>query len=168
MYLEALAAFFYFWGLAIMVPYQDLKSLLTPGVEALGCELLALEFVGSGKGAVLRLYIDREEGISVEDCTDVSRYVSGILEVEDPISGSYSLEVSSPGADRPLVTEEHFARYLGSQASLTLNRPADGRRNFKGEILEVKEGQIQLKVDREVFQVELANIKKASLVPEYD
>ena len=111
---------------------STLKALLQPVVEALGCELWGLQLESGGKRKLLRIYIDREEGIAVEDCERVSRQSSAVLDVEDAISGEYVLEVSSPGMDRPLYELSQYERYIGEDVSLRLRFAYDGRRNFKG------------------------------------
>ncbi|MCL7571001.1 ribosome maturation factor RimP, partial [Pseudomonas aeruginosa] len=108
---------------------EQLQALLAPVVEALGYECWGVEFISQGRHSVLRVYIDRPEGILIDDCEAVSRQVSGILDVEDPISGEYTLEVSSPGMDRPLFTLEQFAKHAGEQVKIRLRSPYEGRRN---------------------------------------
>merc|ERR1711916_184587 len=105
--------FFRFWRFALAKLEEKLTEMLEPGVEALGFELVGIEFVRAGKHSILRVYIDHENGISVDNCADVSHQVSAILDVEDPIATEYALEVSSPGMDRPLFTIEHFAQVVG-------------------------------------------------------
>jgi ribosome maturation factor RimP len=103
----------------------------------------------------------------VDDCADVSSQVSGILDVEDPISGHYTLEVSSPGLDRPLVKREHFERFTGERIRLRVARPMDNRRNFAGRLVAVKGDSIVIDVDGETFELALDNIERARLVPEF-
>lgn len=105
---------------------EQLQALLAPVVEALGYECWGVEFISQGRHSVLRVYIDRPEGILIDDCEAVSRQVSGILDVEDPISGEYTLEVSSPGMDRPLFTLEQFAKHAGEQVKIRLRSPYEG------------------------------------------
>ena len=115
---------------------EEIQALLAPTVASLGLELLGVEFVPSGASALLRLYIDVEgRHVGIEDCEAVSREVSAKLDVEDPISSEYTLEVSSPGIDRPLFTLAHFARFAGEQAKVNLRLPQDGRRRLQGKIL---------------------------------
>ena len=124
----------------------DIAQLLAPTVESLGLELLGVEYLPSPGGAVVRLYIDRPgadaaaegQGVGIEDCEAVSREVSAQLDVEDPISGNYTLEVSSPGVDRLLFTPAHFARFVGEQAKVGLKLPQDGRRRLQGRIAAVE------------------------------
>lgn len=147
---------------------QTLTSMLTPAVEALGFEMVGIEFVRAGKHSILRVYIDHENGIDVDDCADVSHQVSAVLDVEDPISNEYNLEVSSPGMDRPLFTEAHYARFIGEIVSVRLTVPMSGRRNFKGELKACNEGEISVDVDGELYSLVISNIDKGNLVPTFD
>jgi ribosome maturation factor RimP len=146
---------------------KQLLDIIEPAVTALGYELVGVEYIAQGKHSVLRIYIDSEAGITVDDCAAVSHQVSAVLDVEDPISGVYTLEVSSPGLDRPLFTEAHYERYLGEQAEIRLRSPLDGRRKFKGRLLAVKDGQVEIEVDGESYTITLDNIEKANLVHEW-
>ena len=153
----------------------DIAELLSPTVSAMGLELLGVEYLPSPGGAVLRLYIDRPgadasaegQGVGIEDCEAVSREVSAQLDVEDPISGNYTLEVSSPGVDRLLFTPAHFERFLGEQAKVVLKLPQDGRRRLQGRIASVEGGTIGFEVDGQPFAVDAGNIDKARLVPDW-
>lgn len=154
----------------------DIANLLSPTVESLGLELLGVEYLAAPGGAVLRLYIDvpvAHDGgdeaaqVTIEDCERVSREVSAQLDVADPISGNYTLEVSSPGIDRPLFTAEQFARFVGASAKVNLRLPQEGRRRLQGEIARV-EGQIVVfMLDGREFAVSVDNIEKARLVPDW-
>ncbi len=141
-----------------------IADLITPTVEALGLILWGIEHGKQGKYSLLRIYIDSEEGITIDDCERVSRQVSAILDVEDPITGEYTLEVSSPGVDRPLFTEQQFAAYLGEMVSVRTRGPIEGRRKFKGTIVEVSDGTVVLEIDGESYQLPHTEIEKASLV----
>ena len=143
-------------------------ELLRPLVEELGFEFVGLEYSSNPKNALLRLYIDKPEGIDIEDCSQVSREVAALLDVEDPISGHYNLEVSSPGLDRPLFTPEHFVQFAGEEARVNLFVPADGRRKYRGQIVGVADGQLQMIVDGAEVALDMSNISKANLVPDYD
>lgn len=145
-----------------------LTEMLQPAVDALGFELLGVEFLRAGNHSTLRVYIDHENGISVDNCADVSHQVGAILDVEDPISTEYSLEVSSPGMDRPLFTVEHFAKVVNETVSVKLNVPQDGRRNFKGTLVEVEGDMININVDNQVFSILIDNVQKAHLVARFD
>lgn len=144
----------------------ELRKLLEPAVTALGYELVGVEFL-HGKTGVLRIYIDSAEGISVGDCQAVSHQVSGILEVEDPIRGQYSLEVSSPGLDRPLYQARDFERFAGHQVTLRLLAPVAGQRKFKGVLGGLRDGQVVIEMDEEELLVALDEIDQARLVPDY-
>jgi len=145
----------------------NLQELLGPVVEALGYELLGIEFQGGAHHGVLRLYIDSPNGITLDDCEQVSHQVSGVLDVEDPVPGRFSLEVSSPGLDRPLFAPEHFERFCGHKAKLRLERPLDGQRNFSGVLNGLRDGHLLLQLeDGTECEFDLADIEKARLVPE--
>lgn len=142
-----------------------ISDLIRPTVEALGVELWGIEHVIQGKYSVVRIYIDKgEDGIAIEDCEKVSRQVSAIFDVEDPIPGEYTLEVSSPGMDRPLFEIEQYANYVGSEVAVRLRSPLDGRRKFKGVIQSVDADSITLLVDGETFKLSAMTIDKGNLV----
>jgi ribosome maturation factor RimP len=145
----------------------QLEAIIEPAVSALGFELVGIEYLSQGRHSVLRVYIDHEDGINVDNCADVSRQVSAVLDVEDPIRGEYTLEVSSPGLDRPLFTAEHYQRYSGSLAEIRLRSPQDGRRKFKGRLHGVREEQVVIEVDGQEYSLALDNIEKAHLVHEW-
>ncbi len=147
---------------------EEIVELLAPTVTALGLELLGVEFSASGNHSLLRLYIDVEgRYVSVEDCEAVSREVSALLDVNDPISSQYTLEVSSPGIDRPLFTPAQFARFIGEEAKVNLRLPQDGRRRLQGKILRVEGDRIALgETDKPEFVVAHDNVEKARLVPD--
>ena len=144
----------------------DLRTLIEPAVQALKYELVDVELSGGGAQAVLRIYIDSPDGINVDDCAKVSRQVSALLDVEDPIPGHYMLEVSSPGLDRPLVTRADFVRFTGALIKAKVTQPILGRRNFTGRLVEVDGDRIVVEVDNESYDLTLSNIEKARLVPE--
>ena len=147
---------------------KKLTDMLNAPVEALGFELVGIEFIRAGKHSTLRVYIDSENGVDVDDCADVSYQVSAVLDVEDPITTEYNLEVSSPGMDRPLFKPEHYAKVLGEEISVKLNLPQDGRRNFKGKLIESSSSSIHVEVDGQTFDLPITNISKANLVPNFD
>jgi ribosome maturation factor RimP len=150
------------------VSSAKLKPLLQPLIEDLGYEFVGLEFSSNPKNPVLVIYIDRPEGIAIEDCEIVSREVAALLDVEDPIPGHYNLEVSSPGVDRPLFTEAQFMQFAGETAAVTVFAPVDGRRKFKGKILFAGDGEVKIEQDGEEVVLEMSNIVKSRLVPDYD
>ncbi|MFH1598912.1 MAG: ribosome maturation factor RimP [Pseudomonadota bacterium] len=145
----------------------EISNLLAPTVEGLGLELLGVEFAPTGNSAMLRLYIDAPgRHVAIEDCEAVSREISAVLDLEDPITSQYTLEVSSPGIDRPLFTPAQFARFIGEQAKLNLRLPVDGRRRFQARIERVDGNTIVLVFDGREMAVAHENIEKARLVPD--
>ncbi|PSJ45911.1 ribosome maturation factor RimP [Zobellella taiwanensis] len=147
---------------------QRLTEMLSEPVEALGFELLGLELVRAGRHSTLRLYIDHEDGIDVNDCAEVSRQVSAVLDVEDPISTEYDLEVSSPGLARPLFKPAHYQAIIGQQAELSLRMAVNNRRKLKGTVVAVEDTMVRLEVEGQEFPVAFSNIQKAHLVPNFD
>lgn len=141
--------------------------MLRPAVEEVGKELLGVEFVSAGKHSILRLFIDHENGINVDDCAEVSHQVSAILDVEDPISTEYSLEVSSPGLDRPLFEKPHFEAVVGETIDVRLGLPMNGRRKFKGLLEAVENDLLVVVVDGEHYELSISNVDKANLVPNF-
>jgi ribosome maturation factor RimP len=154
---------------------SEIAALLVPTVQSLGLELLGVEYLPAPGGALLRLYIDvpadadagDERTVGIEDCEAVSREVSAQLDVADPITGHYTLEVSSPGVDRPLFTAAQFARFIGETAKVTLKLPQDGRRRLQGAIVSVDADRTTFDVDGTPFAVAIDNIEKARLVPDW-
>lgn len=155
---------------------QQIGALLAPTVTALGLELLGVEYLNMPGGVVLRLYIDVPEAeaqgesaraVGIDECEAVSREVSAVLDVEDPISGNYTLEVSSPGLDRPLFTPAQFARFVGETAKVTLKLPQAGRRRLSGRIDAVEGEAIHFQVDGQPFVVAFDAIDKARIVPDW-
>ncbi|OBP15963.1 ribosome maturation factor RimP [Rheinheimera sp. SA_1] len=144
---------------------QRLTELLSPTVEAAGFELLGCEFVPAGRHSTLRLFIDHPDGVSVDHCAVVSREVGAILDVEDPIQNEYNLEVSSPGLDRPLFTPAHFAKVVGQKVEVKLAIPQDGRRKFKGQLIEIVEDMLVIEVDGKPYRLLMDNVDKANVVP---
>lgn len=144
-----------------------MQLLLEPGVEALGFELLGIEHLAQGRHSLLRLYIDGPDGITVDDCERVSHQVSGVLEVEEPIKGQYTLEVSSPGLDRPLFKPEHYQRFIGETIALRLLQPLEGRRKFKGKLVALRGDNVVIEQDGSEIELPLVNIDRAHLVPQW-
>jgi ribosome maturation factor RimP len=152
--------------MAVSKKVEQLTEMLAPAVEAVGFELWGLDFFQQGRHSVLRLYIDGPEGVGVDDCAVVSHQVSGVLDVEDPITGEYTLEVSSPGWDRPLFTLAQFARFTGSTAAVRLASPLNGRRKYKGVVQKVTDAEVELLVDGAAVLIPFAAIDKANIEPE--
>ncbi len=144
--------------------HAQLEDLIEPVVNGLGYELVGIELSSGRRSALLRIYIDQEGGITVDDCERVSHQVSGVLDVEAPIPGEYVLEVSSPGLDRPLFRKDHYERFTGSQVKIRLARQVEGRRNFTGFLREVKGDLVVLEEDGKVYNLPLDAIDKARLV----
>jgi len=143
-----------------------LLGLLEPVVAELGYELIEVEFSPASSRALVRLYIDRTDGVPValDDCERASEAVGKVLDAQDPIEREYQLEVSSPGFDRPLRTAAHFAQFAGSEARIELAEPIEGRRRFRGTLGPVEDGQVMIEVDRREWKLPLAGISKARLV----
>ncbi|UPL06725.1 Ribosome maturation factor RimP [Pseudomonas sp. IsoF] len=155
-------------GVQVSSKLEQLQALLAPVVTGLGFECWGIEFVSQGKHSVLRVYIDKEGGILVDDCAEVSRQVSSVLDVEDPISSEYTLEVSSPGMERPLFTLEQFASHAGEQVKIKLRSPFEGRRNFQGLLRGVEEQDVVVQVDDQEFLLPIDSIDKANIIPSFD
>lgn len=170
---------------------RRLEEIIRPVVEGLGYECWGIDFVSQGKHSMLRVYIEtpvseggaveaptevdevnednvRESGIELGDCEKVSRQLSGVLDVEDPISSDYTLEVSSPGLDRPLYTLSHFERFKGHVVALKLRMPFEGRRKYTGQLAGVEGNDVVVQVDKEEFLFPLESIEKANVVPQFD
>ncbi|MBD2809836.1 ribosome maturation factor RimP [Xenorhabdus sp. Vera] len=145
---------------------QKLTEMILAPVEALGFELVGLEFIRA-RVSTLRVYIDSEEGITVDNCADVSHQVSAVLDVEDPISVLYNLEISSPGLERPLFKAEHYQRFLEEEVNLVLRMAMQNRRRWQGIIKAVDGEMITVTVDGKDEVFALSNIQKANLVPHF-
>ncbi|WP_456448153.1 ribosome maturation factor RimP [Thiolapillus sp.] len=145
-----------------------LQEIVRGVVEPMGYELVGVEYLSGYQGGnLLRVYIDQEEGINVDDCAAVSHQLSGVLDVEDPLPGQYSLEVSSPGLDRPIFDAEQFERYVGRKVNIKLDPSIGGRRKYKGLLLGLEDDHILVEVDGEVYPLYLDQIQEARLVPEF-
>jgi ribosome maturation factor RimP len=145
---------------------DELQKLLEPAIERLGYELTDLEVRLGGQGGLLRLTIDKPDGVDLDDCEKTSHAVSALLDVEDPVPGNYSLEVSSPGLDRKLTKIEHFQRFDGETLKVTMRFPIAGRRRFRGTLVASDEENIVVEVDGESHSLPLAMIDTARLVPD--
>ena len=146
---------------------QKLADMFSPVIESMGYELIAVEITSAG-GTTMRVYIDSPDGITVDDCADVSYQISGLLDVEDPLRGKYNLEVSSPGLDRPLVTAEHFRQFVGHRVKVRTLEPVLGRRRFTGQLESVEGDLLVVAVDNEVYEIPLELVEKANLVAEFE
>jgi len=146
---------------------QNLQEMLQGAVEDLGCELWGIECQRAGRFMTVRLFIDKEGGVTVDDCADVSRQVSAILDVEDPISDKYNLEVSSPGLDRPLFTLPQFERYIGQDIAVHLRIPVMERRKWQGKLERIENDMVTLIVDGQEQVLVFGNIQKANVVAKF-
>lgn len=144
-----------------------LGELIEPTLARMGYELWGCEYHGRGRRALVRVYIDKPDGVTLDDCKRVSHQLSGLLDVEDPVRGSYTLEVSSPGLDRPLLRPEHFERCAGQEVRVRLTQPVDGRRNFTGELKGLDAGQVLVEQDGIIHALPLDVIERARLAPEF-
>src|SRR3569623_1398061 len=159
---------FFVFGDRVARASEKLLQPIAAAVRGLGYELVGVEHLPQGRHSVLRVYIDTDAGITVDDCERVSRQVSGVLDVEDLVRGHYLLEVSSPGLDRPLFTAEHYARFIGHKVKLRLSLPLSGRRNFTGLLQGVQDNEVVVAIDEgEELRLSLDNIDQARLVPEF-
>lgn len=144
-----------------------LESMLLGVVESLGCEFWGLELKQLSKETLLRIYIEKESGIGVDDCANVSRQISSVLDVEDPIASEYTLEVSSPGMDRPLFTMAQFKKYVGEKVSVKLRSAFDGRKKFSGVLSGFEDDCIVVLIDSEEYLLPFESIDKANIVPRF-
>lgn len=147
---------------------EELSALLAPAIADLGLELVGIEFSPNTAGSLMRIYIDEpERGVTIEDCERASREVSALLDVNDPVAGRYTLEVSSPGLERPLFTPAQFLRFAGNVAKVNTSLPLEGRRRFQGPIKAVDGDRITIEQDGKLVEIAHSNIAKARLVPDY-
>ena len=137
--------------------------MLEPAINALGYTLWGIEYVPQGKHSFLRVYIDKEGGVNIEDCAQASRQISSILDVEDPISGEYTLEVSSPGIDRMLFNLDQFREYLGWHINLRLTENFEGRRKFTGQLKDIVDDEVVLIIGAEEYTIPYELVEKANL-----
>ncbi|PMH41198.1 ribosome maturation factor RimP [Vibrio sp. 10N.286.49.B3] len=146
---------------------RQLTEMLGAPVAAAGYELVGLEFIRAGEHSTLRIYIDHENGIFVEDCAEVSRQVGAVLDVEDPITLVYNLEVSSPGLERPLFKAEHYQQFIGHEVSIVLKMAVANRRKWKGVIQSIAGETVVVNVEGQDEEFALTNISKANLIPKF-
>jgi ribosome maturation factor RimP len=147
--------------------YQLVRELIEPTVTEHNIELVDVEYIKAGKVWILRVFIDKKQGVTVSDCQKLSREIEDLIEVHELISDPYNLEVSSPGLDRPLKIEADFLRNKGKQIQLTTYSPIEGRKKFSGIVLDVKDKVLFLKDKGDYQELELANIAQAKLVIEF-
>ena len=146
---------------------EKLIGLVEPLLGNLGYELVDLEFAAGRGSGMLRVFIDREAGVGIEDCERVSREISALMDVHDPIPTAYRLEVSTPGLDRVLRTPAHFARFVGTRVEVELAAPRDGRRRYTGRLVQQSTDGIELEVDGTQVLLNYAEVFRARLVPEW-
>lgn len=144
-----------------------LHALIEPVVTSMGFELWGIDYLSQGKHSRLVIYIDNPDGVTVDDCADISRQVGAVLDVEDPIVGEYHLEVSSPGMDRPLFTLDHFKRYAGHVVALKLRVPFEGRRKYQGLLAGTEGDEVLLQLDGEEYCFPVDTIDQARIVPQF-
>lgn len=142
--------------------------MLAPTVESLGCEIWGVEYLSQGKHSKLRLYIDKEGGVDVDNCAEVSRHVSDVLDVEEFSNSNYTLEVSSPGLDRILFKEAHYQAYVGHQVDVRLSFPFEGKKKFVGTLAGVEDHSAVVQVGEEEILLPIENIQKTRVVPVFD
>jgi len=147
---------------------NKIEAMIKPSIEALSFDLWGVEYLPAGNHSVLRIYIDKPEGITVDDCAEASYQISAILEVEDPISNAYRLEVSSPGLDRQLFKPEQYREYQNEVLQIRTSVPVLGRRKFKGAVADVLEDGVVLEVDGEAYEIPFDTIEKANVVPQFE
>jgi ribosome maturation factor RimP len=146
---------------------EKLSHLLSPTVTSLGYVFWGCEYLTQGRYSLLRVYIDSPNGITVDDCEKVSRQLSAVLDVEDPIQGHYSLEVSSPGLDRRLFTLEQYRQFIGQEATIKLHTPLERRRNFSGLLKDVVDEQVVIEIEGITFFLPFDYIEKGNLIPKW-
>ena len=148
------------------------QALVAGVVEQEGYELIDVEFVTERGRAILRMYVDtvppgdEQHGVTVDDCSHLSRIISDVLDVEDAVTGNYNLEVSSPGLFRPLTKSAHFERVIGQRVRVKTYQKIEDRRVFTGELVELREGTLVVDVDGRAFELSLTDVAKANLEPD--
>lgn len=148
---------------------QQLENLLEPVVNSMDFEFVGLEYISQGRHSTLRIYIDSENGVGVDDCAAVSRQLGAVLDVEDPITGEYSLEISSPGLNRPLFKLAQYEQFIGEEVKFKTLRPQleNGQRKFKGTITAIEKNNVVFDVENQSISVPFADIDKAHIVAKF-
>jgi len=152
----------------VTVKQSQLEAIIEPVVTSLGYVLWGTEFISQGRHSVLRVFIDHEDGITLEACEAVSRQVSAVMDVEDPITDEYTLEVSSPGLDRPLFKLEQYSSCVGSLVNLRLRAPFEGRRRYKGIVKGVEGQDVVIETDGHELLLPIESIEKAQVIPQFE
>ena len=159
----------HYMGVQVVAGKQSqLEAIIKPIVSLLEYDLWGIEFVSQGRNSMLRIYIDHEDGIGLDACEAVSRQVSAVLDVEDPIADEYTLEVSSPGLDRPLFKLEQYVEWAGATVNLRLRVPFEGRRRFKGVVKGVEDQDVVVEADGHEYLLPIDSIEKAQVVPQFE
>ncbi len=151
-----------------MSDIEDLEQIIKPVVKGFGCELWGFDYRPYNRSALLRVYIDKEDGVTLEDCADVNHQLSGVLDVEDPIKVAYTLEVSSPGIDRPLLELEHYRMFVGERVKLRLKWPVEEQRNYVGILRSTDEARIELMLEDREVQIPVEAISRGRLLVDID
>jgi len=146
---------------------EKIQQIVEDVVSSLGYELVGIEYMVGNHSGLLRIYIDKENGIVLNDCQAVSHQLSGVLDVEEPIQGHYDLEISSPGLDRPIFKAQDFERFAGSMVKIKLVSAIDGRKKYKGLLQGLQEEEVVIEQEGLEIRLSLANIDQARLVPEF-
>lgn len=146
---------------------DQLTELIQPVVEGLGCELWGIERQSSGRSSTLKIYIDAETGVDIEDCARISRQLSSLLDVEEALKGEYTLEVSSPGMDRRLFRQDQFEAFAGAKVRIQLKRSYEGQRKYSGLLKGMDGDEVILGFDDEEILFPLEAIEKANVIPEF-
>lgn len=141
---------------------------MAPTVTSLGCSVWGVEYLAKGQYSKLRIYIEKADGVTVDDCAAVSRHVGDLLDIEDLIAPKYELEVSSPGMDRILFKPEHYAEFVGEQLDVRLNFPFEGRRRFVGQLAGLEKDEVLLRLDDAEYVLPIENIRVARVVPTFE
>lgn len=147
---------------------DQLQAMLAPVIEGLGYRCWGIEFISQGRHSLLRVYIDSDQGVFIDDCEKVSRQISAVMDVEDPISSEYTLEVSSPGMDRPLFTLEQYAAHAGDVVKIRLRTPFEGKRNVQGLLQGVEDDEVVVRVEQHEYLFPIEQIDKANIVPQFE
>ncbi len=148
---------------------QQLEDILEPVVSSMGYEFVGLEYIAQGRHSTLRIFIDSENGVGVDDCADISRQLSAVLDVEDPIASEYSLEISSPGLNRPLFKLYQYEQFIGEEVKFKTIRPQleNGQRKFKGIITAVENNNVIFDIENESLSIPFSDIDKANIVAKF-
>jgi ribosome maturation factor RimP len=149
-----------------LIDTTRIAAMIGPALEAMGYSIVRVAFTGGDRRPTLQIMAERldEAAMTVDDCADISRTVSALLDVADPVNGAYLLEVSSPGIDRPLIRREDFERFAGFEARVELSRPVDGRKRFRGKLLGVEGETVRLASEAGAVMLPLADVTRAKLV----